>query len=66
MPISFVFDGDDVVWTQQFFSPSVYLDTFAIRAIFESDELSARFAQGIKRQNGTWLLAPLSTNCMTV
>lgn len=60
MPISFVFDGDDVVWTQQFFSPSVYLDTFAIRAISESDELSARFAQGIKRQNGTWLLAPLS------
>jgi len=60
MPISFAFDGEDVVWTQQFRSPTVYLDTFAIRAISESDELSLRFAQGIKDRNGTWLLAALS------
>ncbi|WP_157598787.1 hypothetical protein [Rhodanobacter sp. Root561] len=60
MPISFAFDGDDVMWTQQFVSPAVYLDTFAIRAISESDELSMRFAQGIRGRNGTWLLAALS------
>lgn len=60
MPISFAFDGEDVVWTQQFVSPTVYLDTFAIRAISESDELSMRFAQGIKGRNGTWLLAAVS------
>jgi hypothetical protein len=60
MPISFAFDGEDVVWTQQFRSPTVYLDTFAIRAISESDELSLRFAQSIKSRNGTWLLAALS------
>ena len=60
MPISFVFDGNDVVWTQQFVSPTVYLDTFAIREISENTELTTRFAQAIKRQNGTWLLAPLS------
>ena len=60
MPISFAFVGDDVIWTQQFLSPTVYLDTFAIRAISESDELSVRFSQGIKRRNGTWLLAPVS------
>jgi hypothetical protein len=60
MPISFRFDGDDVVWTQRFSSPAIYLDTFAIRAISDSDELSARFAKGIQRRNGCWLLAPLS------
>lgn len=60
MAISFAFDGDDVVWTQQFKSPTVYLDTCAIRAISESDELSSRFAQGIMNRNGTWLLAALS------
>lgn len=49
-----------MIWTQQFTSPTVYLDTFAIRAIADSDELSARFAQGIKRRDGTWLLASLS------
>jgi hypothetical protein len=60
MPISFAFDGDDVVWTQRFDRPAVYLDTFAIRAIAESDERSARFAQGLKARNGTWLLAAVS------
>lgn len=53
MPISFAFDGDDVVWTQRFDRPAVYLDTFAIRDIAESDERSARFAQGLKARNGT-------------
>lgn len=60
MAISFAFDGDDVVWTQRFDRPAVYLDTFAIRAIAESDEQSARFAQGLKACNGTWLLAAVS------
>lgn len=60
MAISFAFDGDDVVWTQGFEHPSVYLDTFAIRAIAESDERSARFVQGLKTRNGTWLLAVIS------
>lgn len=60
MPISFAFDGDDVVWTQQFNHPAVYLDTFAIRAIADSDEHTARFAQGIQARNGTWLLAAVS------
>ena len=60
MPISFAFDGDDVNWLQQFRRPAVYLDTFAIRAISQSNELSLRFAQGIKSRNGTWLLAALS------
>ena len=41
-------------------SPAVYLDTFAIRAISESDELSMRFAQGVQGRNGTWLLAAVS------
>ncbi len=53
-------DGDDVIWTQQFINPTVYLDTCAIREISESTELTARFADAIKRKNGTWLLAPLS------
>lgn len=48
------------MWTQQFVSPTVYLDTFAIRAISESDELSMRFAQGIQGRNGTWLLSAVS------
>lgn len=61
MPISFSFDGDDVVWTQRFVRPAIYMDTFAIREIAESDELSSRFAQGIKARNGTWLLGSLST-----
>jgi hypothetical protein len=60
MSISFAFDGDDVVWTQRFDRPTVYLDTFAIRAIAESDEFSDRFAQSLKARNGTWLLAALS------
>lgn len=60
MPISFSFDGNDVVWTQRFQSPSVYLDIFAIRAISESEDLSARFVRGIRRLKGTWLLAALS------
>ena len=60
MPISFAFDGDDVIWTQQFISSTVYLDTYAIREISESTELTTRFAEAIKRKNGTWLLAPLS------
>lgn len=60
MPISFSFDGEDVIWTQRFQSPTVYLDTFAIRAVSESDELSARFAQCIQARKGTWLLAALS------
>lgn len=60
MPISFSFDGDDVIWTQQFVSPTAYLDTYAIREISESTEITTRFAEAIKRTNGTWLLAPLS------
>lgn len=60
MPISFSFDGDDVVWTQRFDHPTVYLDTFAIRAIAESNELSDRFAKSLKTRNGTWLLAAVS------
>jgi len=60
MSISFAFDGDDVVWTQRLDRPAVYLDTFAIRAIAESDERSARFVQSLKAHNGTWLLAPVS------
>lgn len=60
MPISFAVDGDYVVWTQQFASPTVYLDTYAIREISESTQLTTRFAEAIKRKNGTWLLAPLS------
>lgn len=60
MSISFSFDGDDVVWTQGFQHPAVYLDTFAIRAIAENDELSDRFAQGLKARNGTWQLAAVS------
>jgi hypothetical protein len=57
MPISFRFDGDDVVWTQRLDRPAVYLDTFAIRTIADSDELSARFASSLSRGGGTWLLA---------
>ncbi|MBN5048955.1 hypothetical protein JY456_01165 [Stenotrophomonas maltophilia] len=60
MAISFSFDGDDVVWTQRLERPAVYLDTFAIREIAYSDELSARFAQSLKSSGGTWLLASLS------
>ncbi|MDH5821549.1 hypothetical protein QFW77_00880 [Luteimonas sp. RD2P54] len=60
MSILFAFDGEDVVWTQRFDHPTVYLDTFAIRAIAESDERSARFAQNLKTRNGTWLLAAVS------
>lgn len=60
MAISFSFDGDDVVWTQRLERPAVYLDTFAIREIAYSDELSARFARALKSSGGTWLLAPLS------
>lgn len=60
MAISFAFDGADVVWTQRFDRPAVYLDTFAIRAVAESDEQSVRFAQGLKACNGTWLLAAVS------
>lgn len=60
MSISFGFDGDDVVWTQRFDRPAVYLDTFAIRAVAESDERSVRFAQSLKARNGTWLLAAVS------
>ena len=59
MAISFAFDGDDVVWTQRFERPAVYLDVFAIREIADSDELSARFANALKERNGTWLLAAL-------
>ncbi len=60
MAISFAFDGDDVVWTQRLERPAVYLDTFAIREIADSDELSARFARALKSSGGTWLLASLS------
>lgn len=60
MPISFELDGDGVLWTQSFDHPTVYLDTFAIRAIAESDELSNRFAQDLKARNGTWLLGAIS------
>lgn len=60
MSISFAFDGGDVTWTQRFDRPAVYLDTFAIRAIADSDELSDRFAQSLKARNGTWLLAAVS------
>lgn len=60
MAISFEFDGDDVVWKQRFDRPAVYLDTFDIRAIADSDEHSDRFTQGLKARNGTWLLAPIS------
>jgi len=60
MSISFTFDGDDVVWTQRFEHPAIYLDTFAVRAISESKELSDRFAHGLKARNGIWLLAGLS------
>lgn len=59
MAISFVFDGDDVVWTQRFERPAVYLDTFAIREIADSDELSVRFAEALKGRNATWLIATL-------
>jgi len=60
MSISFAFDGDDVVWRQRFDRPAVYLDTFAIRAIAESDEWSVRFARGLKARNGCWLLSAVS------
>jgi len=52
--ISFSFDGDDVVWTQRFERPAVYLDTFAIREIAYNDELSARFESrpSLKRFRG--------------
>lgn len=60
MGISFAFDGDDVVWSQRLERPAVYLDTFAIREIADSDELSARFARALKSSGGTWLLASLS------
>lgn len=60
MAISFFFDGDDVVWTQRFERPAVYLDTFAIREIADSDELSARFARALTSSGGIWLLASLS------
>lgn len=60
MSVSFAFDGDDVVWTQCLDHPAVYLDTFAIRAIADSDERSARFAKGLRACNGTWLLAAVS------
>lgn len=60
MAISFYFDGDDVVWTQRLERPAIYLDTFAIREIADSDKLSARFAQALKSSGGTWLLASLS------
>ena len=60
MAISFAFDGDDVVWTQRLERPAVYLDTFAIREIADSDELSARFARALKSRGGTWLLASLT------
>ena len=59
MPISFAFDGDDVIWTQRLSHPTVYLDTCAIRAIGDSDELSQRFSSGLQRQGGTWLLAAI-------
>lgn len=59
MAISFAFDGDDVVWTQRLERPAVYLDTFAIREIADSDELSARFAKVLKDRKGTWLIAAL-------
>ena len=61
MSISFSFEENDVIWTQHFQSPTVYLDTFAIRAISESAELSARFARCIQGQKGTWLLSALSS-----
>ncbi len=60
MAISFAFDCEDVVWTQRFVSPKVYLDTFAIREISDSDELSVRFAEAVQSRNGTWLLAAVS------
>lgn len=56
----FRLDGNDVVWTQRFNRPAVYLDTFAIRAIAESKDRSARFAQSLKARNGTWLLTAVS------
>lgn len=61
MSVSFAFDGDDVVWTQRFKNPAVYLDTWAIRAIAKSEELSARFVEGLRACDGTWLLTPVST-----
>lgn len=60
MGITFEFDGEDVVWTQRFDHPAVYLDTFAIREIADSDELSGRFARALSSSGGTWLLASLS------
>lgn len=60
MAISFVFDGDDVVWTQRCERPALYLDTFAIREIADSSELSDRFTQGLRQRGGTWLLGGLS------
>lgn len=60
MPISFYFDGDDVVWTQRFESPAVYLDTCGIREIARNEELATRFAEGLKVRGGTWLLSSLS------
>ena len=60
MAVSFAFDGNDVVWTQRLERPAVYLDTFAIREIADSDELSARFVRALTLSGGTWLLASLS------
>ncbi|KAB2888036.1 MAG: hypothetical protein F9K35_20645 [Burkholderiaceae bacterium] len=60
MAISFAFDGDAVVWTQRLERPAVYLDTFAIREIADSDDLSARFARALRASGGTWLLASIS------
>lgn len=56
MPISFAADGDDVIWTQGLGQPAVYLDTFAIRTIADSHELSERFAAALRRRAalGCW------------
>ncbi|MEI4516509.1 MULTISPECIES: hypothetical protein [unclassified Stenotrophomonas] len=46
MAIFFASDGDDVVWNQRLERPAVYLDTFAIREIADSDECSSQRFDG--------------------
>ncbi|WP_045761679.1 hypothetical protein [Xanthomonas albilineans] len=60
MAISFIENGEDVIWKQRFERPAVYLDVCGIRAIAANENLSNRFASGLKDVGGTWLLSALS------